>query len=70
MDTIGFLSATLDILGKVMVSYTAIAVHYRVWKEHKMDEAVFGEMKKERVIGALGIIFMVLAYLIKLPHYF
>lgn len=42
LELLGF---TLDVIGKVMVAYTAIAVHRRVWKEHKIDKAVFSAMK-------------------------
>jgi len=70
MDTVGLLSSTLDLIGKVMISYTALAVHFRMLKEHKMDEQVYKEIRRERIIGVLGIIFMVAAYLIKLPVYF
>jgi hypothetical protein len=58
---------TLDLFGKVLVSYTAIAVHYRFRKEHKMDESVFRMMKREQIIGIIGISFMVVAYLVELP---
>ncbi len=40
------LGHTLDLVGKVLVSYTVIAVHYRFRKEHKIDEAVFSANEK------------------------
>ena len=43
MEFIGF---TLDVIGKIMVAYTAVQVHYRFWKEHKIDERVFQIMKR------------------------
>lgn len=57
----------LDFVGKVMVSYTAIAVHHRFWKEHKIDDQVFDSMKKERIVGLLGIVFMLLGFVLELP---
>ena len=62
-----FFGHTLDLIGKVMISYTAIAVHARFWKEHKVDEKVFTEMKRERVVGVIGIAFIVLGYLLEIP---
>lgn len=56
------IASTLDILGKVMVAYTALAVHSRVRKEHKIDKAVFRAMRREQLIGIAGIIFMVGGY--------
>lgn len=60
------LALTLDISGKVMVAYTAIAVHGRVQKEQKIDRAVFRAMKLEKTIGITGIILMILGYLLHL----
>lgn len=60
------LGSTLDMLGKVMVSFTVLRVHFRFWKEHRVDEKVFSEMKKERFIGMIGIGFMILGYVIEL----
>lgn len=58
------LALTLDIIGKVLVSYTVIAVHTRVRKEHKIDDAVFRVMSWENRIGIAGIVFMVAGYVI------
>lgn len=62
-----FLGFTLDVIGKIMVAYTAIAVHRRVWKEHKIDKTVFTAMRKEQVIGIIGIVLIVIGYLLQLP---
>lgn len=58
------LALTLDIIGKVMIAYTALAVHGRVRKEQKIDAIVFRVMKREKVIGITGIIFMIAGYII------
>lgn len=58
------LAFTLDIIGKIMVAYTALAVHDRVRQEHKIDRAVFRVMKREKTIGLAGIIFMLAGYII------
>lgn len=57
---------TLDVVGKVLVAYTAIAVHHRVWKSHKIDRGAFKMMKAEQWLGVLGIILIVLGYLIEI----
>lgn len=61
-----FIALTLDIIGKVMIAYTALAVHARVRKEHKIDTAVFKIMKWENTVGVVGIIFMIAGYLIRI----
>lgn len=60
------LASTLDIIGKIMVAYTALAVHHRVQKEQKIDAPVFQAMKWEKVSGVAGIILMILGYLLHL----
>lgn len=56
------LASTLDIIGKVMVAYTALAVHSRVRKEQKIDVSVFRAMKWEKISGIAGIILMIIGY--------
>ena len=63
-ELIGF---TLDVVGKILVAYTAIMVHYRFWKEHKIDEAVFTTMRRERSIGILGVVLIIVGYLLQIP---
>jgi len=62
-----FIGFTLDVIGKIMVAYTAIMVHYRFWKEHKIDEKVFRIMKQERLIGIFGVALIIIGYLLQIP---
>ena len=64
MALLGFI---LDVVGKVMVAFTAIMVHHRFRKEHKVDEAVFKVMKCEQVIGIVGVVFIIIGFLLQLP---
>lgn len=58
--------STLDIFGKVMVAYTALAIHGRVRKEQKINASVLRAMKWEKITGIGGIILMIIAYLLHL----
>ncbi|MEX0617035.1 MAG: hypothetical protein WD231_04490 [Candidatus Woykebacteria bacterium] len=64
MEALGF---TLDVIGKLPVAYTAIRIHYRFWKEHKINNRVFSEMRKEQIIGLAGIGLIILGYFLQLP---
>lgn len=64
-----FLIETFDVVGKVLVSYTAIAVHYRVRKEHKIDKKVFSAMRKEQFVGVAGILLIVLSYFLSVSRF-
>lgn len=70
MEIIEVLGFTLDVIGKVMIAYTAIIVHHRFRKEHKVDERVFKTMKKEQIFGIAGIVLIVLGYFLQLPFKF
>lgn len=58
------LAFTLDLIGKIMVAYTVLAVHAIVHREQKIDAIVFRAMKKEKIIVIAGIAFMILGYII------
>ena len=65
------IALTFDTLGKIMVSFTAIMVHHRVFKEKRIDEKVLVEMHHERNIGILGVGLILTAFFIKLYlHYY
>lgn len=58
------LAFTLDLVGKMLISFTAVMVHHRVQREHKIDKKVFEEMRRERNLGIIGIAFMIVGYAI------
>lgn len=65
MDPLFFMAKTLDIVGKLMIAYTALMVHHRVLREHKIDKSVFRMMKREQAVGIAGVLLMVIAYAIE-----
>lgn len=67
MEILGF---TLDVVGKLIIAYTAIAVHHRFRKEHRIDEKVFKTMRREQVMGVLGIVLIISGYFLQLPSKF
>lgn len=62
---IEFIGETLDVLGKVLIALTAIAVHDTVMKEHQIDAAVDKTVRKEHVLGFLGITFIIVGYVLR-----
>lgn len=62
---IEFIGETLDVLGKVLIALTAIAVHDTVMKEHQFDDNVDKSVRKEHVYGFLGITFIIMGYVLK-----
>jgi len=66
---IAFIGLTLDVIGKILVAYTALRVHHRFWREHKIDEKVFSAMHKEQVVGMIGIIFIITGYILQVSKH-
>lgn len=64
-----FLGITFGVLGKVILGITVIKVHHKIVKEHRIDGAVLREIKKERNLAILGIIFMVIGYILEVMFY-
>ncbi|MCH8987103.1 hypothetical protein IIA94_02970 [Patescibacteria group bacterium] len=60
---------TLDVVGKIMIAFTVLMVHHRFRKEHKVDEKVFKAMRREQIIGLLGIALIVIGYFLRLPSF-
>lgn len=61
------LGSTFDVIGKIMVAFTAIMVHHRFRKEHRVDERVFKSMRREQLIGFIGIALIILGFFLQLP---
>jgi len=49
------LGSTLRTVGEIFVAFAALRVHHRVLNEHVIDEVATKIMKKEQVLGVLGI---------------
>lgn len=60
-----FIANTIGTIGKLLVSYMAIRVHYSVWTEKHIDEKVFEEMKMEATFGVLGVLLIIIGYAIE-----
>lgn len=56
----------ITVIGEVLVGWMAIAVHHRVRHEHKVDDKVFKLMRKENVLGKIGISLIVSGLIIRL----
>jgi hypothetical protein len=62
-----FIGFTLQVVGKILIAYTAIMVHHRVWQEHRIDNKVFSEMQKEKALAFVGILFIIVGYFLEAP---
>ena len=56
---------TIEVIGVLMVAFTAIRVHHRVLQEHEIDEKVYAEMKREQVVGVLGMGLIAIGFVMK-----
>jgi len=60
---------TLDTLGKVLLGFTVLMVHWHVSKEHKIDKDVLRSMRQERILGIFGILLIVVGYILQLSFH-
>lgn len=56
------LAEAFNTAGKIIIAYTAISVHRRVMKEHKIDDHVFKYMRKEQTIAGFGILMVIIGF--------
>ncbi|MAF59500.1 MAG: hypothetical protein QF858_02740 [Candidatus Pacebacteria bacterium] len=64
-----FWGLTLGVLGKVLLGFTVLSVHWKIVKEHKIGKVVLREIRRERNLAILGILFIVVGYLLELSFY-
>jgi len=57
---------TLSTIGKLLIAFSALKVHFRMFKEHSIDQAVLDDIRKEWVIGLGGMGCLLLGYLLEL----
>ncbi|MBI2097732.1 MAG: hypothetical protein HYT46_02260 [Candidatus Vogelbacteria bacterium] len=63
MKTALITGITLDVIGTILIAYTALRVHDRVRKEHHIDSQVVREMHRERLLGLIGVLLIILGYI-------
>lgn len=64
-----FWGITLGVIGKIILGFTVIKVHWKIVKEHKVDGAVLREMRREKNLAIIGIISMVVGYILEAMFY-
>ncbi|PIR58879.1 MAG: hypothetical protein COU69_03070 [Candidatus Pacebacteria bacterium CG10_big_fil_rev_8_21_14_0_10_56_10] len=61
LELVGAASQTI---GEITVAYTALSVHYRVRHEHKINSSVFREMRREHVLGMVGVVLLLAGFML------
>lgn len=56
---------TSEVLGEILIAYAALRVNYRFRNEHKVDDRVFREMRREHRVALIGIGLLVFGYLLR-----
>ena len=62
---IEFIGDVFDVLGKIMIAMTALAVHDSVMKSHKLNDEVDKTIRKEHVYAFVGIAFLVIGFALR-----
>jgi len=59
-----FLGQLIKTMGELFLAYTVLKVHHGVMNERKIDSRVLREMKKEQLIGIVGVTLIVVGFVI------
>ena len=62
---IEFVGEVFDVLGKIMIAMTALAVHNTVMREHRIDEEVERTVRKEHLYAFIGIALLVAGFTLR-----
>ena len=57
---------TLETAGEIILGITLLKVHNHVSKERKIDKHIIKEMKFERRMGFMAILFIFLGYVLQI----
>lgn len=59
----------LQVVGEIVIAYTVLRVHSRMLHDHKMDKAVFQELKNEQRFGLVGVILLTVGAIIQMTFW-
>lgn len=65
LNLIGF---TFDVIGKVLLGVAVLLAHRRIMEEHKIDKKVLIELRREQILGVIGVILIIIGYFLQLPY--
>lgn len=64
-----FWGLTLGVGGKIILAFTVISVHWKIVKEHKIDQKVLNEILRERNLAIFAIALIAVGYLFEIIFY-
>lgn len=63
---IKIIALTLDFVGKILIGFAVLLVHFRVTKAKKIDMSVLRIMRKEQILAIVGMVLMTAGYILHL----
>lgn len=63
---IATIALTFDFIGKILIGFAVLLVHFRVTKEKKIDITVLKAMRTEKVLALIGIVLLTAGYILHL----
>ena len=58
-----FFGEGLMVLGEVLIGISVLLVHRRMMQDHRIDKKVIRDIRKEQLVGILGIAFIIVGYI-------
>ena len=66
MESVELMADTLEVMGVLLIAWTALRVHHRVLNEHEISSRVFQIMRIEQRLGIVGMAFVAAGYVLKI----
>ncbi len=63
------IGSTFDVIGKILIGIAVLFVHGRILKKHRISNGVLKRMRKEQILGLLGIVFILIGYFIHILNF-
>ena len=60
-----FIAHFVQTLGEVFIAYTVLRVHHGMMTERQIDKKVLSEMKTEQIVGAIGLLLIIVGFLMR-----
>ena len=59
------LGLALSTIGELILAITVLTVHYKVKKEHKIDQYVINEITHEEIAGVISISLIIIGFVLQ-----
>jgi hypothetical protein len=60
------IARTLETIGTLLIALMALNVHHHLLEEHRLDDTVNRSIRREQIVGMIGVAFVVVGFILEL----